>query len=67
MYAAIITLAACSIAFVFFASLSKRPAPVPIQPRSPLSEAERILAMKYARGDLSPEAYERTLAVLRRR
>lgn len=66
MYAAIIAVAASAIAFVVFAAQSERPVRVSNTPRSPFSEAERILAMKYARGDLSAEAYERTLTVLRR-
>lgn len=34
--------------------------------RSPIGEAERILAARYARGDISPNEYQRMLAILRR-
>lgn len=33
---------------------------------TPLDEAERILARRYARGEISAEEYDRMLAVLRR-
>lgn len=35
-------------------------------PLSPLDEAERILASRYARGTIDAEEYDRMLAVLRR-
>lgn len=38
--------------------------PVPI-PRSPLDEAERILARRYARGEITFEEFERMMALLR--
>ena len=41
-------------------------APIPSQPTSPLDEAERIVAHRYARGDITPEEYTRMLAILRR-
>jgi len=35
-------------------------------PTSPLDEAERILAHRYAKGEISPEEYDRMLVILRR-
>lgn len=35
-------------------------------PESPLAEAQRILASRYAQGTVTSEEYERMLAVLRR-
>ena len=35
-------------------------------PLSPLDEAERILASRYARGMITAEEYDRTIAVLHR-
>jgi uncharacterized membrane protein len=35
-------------------------------PRTPLEQAERILAARYARGQLSAQQYQRSVAVLRR-
>lgn len=35
-------------------------------PASPLDEAERILARRYARAEISAEEYSRMLAILRR-
>jgi|GEM_PF-2108771 len=35
-------------------------------PVSPLDEAERILAGRYARGEITPDEFSRMLAVLRR-
>jgi len=34
-------------------------------PRSPLDEAERILAARYARGEITPQEYQRMLTILR--
>jgi len=34
-------------------------------PRSPLDEAERILAARYARGEISPQEYQHMLVILR--
>jgi uncharacterized membrane protein len=39
---------------------------VQTHPTSPLDEAERILAFRYAEGEIAPEEYERMLAILRR-
>jgi len=36
------------------------------RPTSPLDEAERILAHRYAKGEISPEEYDRMLTILRR-
>jgi uncharacterized membrane protein len=36
------------------------------QPTSPLDEAERILAHRYAIGAITPEEYSRMLAILQR-
>lgn len=33
--------------------------------RSPLDEAERILAARYARGEITPREYQRMLSILR--
>jgi len=41
-------------------------APIPTHPSSPLDEAERILAHRYAKGDITPEEYSRMLVILRR-
>ncbi len=38
----------------------------PSRPSSPLDEAERILAMRYARGDIRLDEYQRMLVVLRK-
>lgn len=35
-------------------------------PSSPVDEAERILAKRYARGEISPEQFDRMLVILRR-
>jgi uncharacterized membrane protein len=35
-------------------------------PTSPLDEAERILAHRYAKGEISAEEYDRMLVILRR-
>lgn len=39
---------------------------IPNHPSSPLDEAERILAHRYAKGDITPEEYTRMLVILRR-
>ena len=39
---------------------------IPNRPTSPMDEAERILATRYARGEITPDEYSRMLAVLRR-
>jgi len=38
----------------------------PAHPTSPLDEAERILARRYARAEITAEEYSRMLAILRR-
>ena len=43
-----------------------RAVPARRTPTTPLEQAERILAARYARGQLSAREYERSLAVLRR-
>jgi uncharacterized membrane protein len=35
-------------------------------PTSPLDEAERILAARYAKGEITPDEYSRMLSILRR-
>ena len=40
--------------------------PLPKQPASPLDEAERIVTLRYAKGEITPEEYARMLAILRR-
>ncbi len=40
--------------------------PGPTRPTSPLDEAERILARRYARAEITAEEYGRMLAILRR-
>jgi uncharacterized membrane protein len=42
------------------------PAREPARAVSPFDEAERILSSRYARGQITPEEYERMLTVLRR-
>lgn len=37
-----------------------------LRSRSPIDEAERILAHRYAKGDISAEEYDRMLSILRR-
>lgn len=39
---------------------------LPRHPSSPLDEAERILALRYAKGEITPEEYHRMLVILRR-
>jgi uncharacterized membrane protein len=36
------------------------------RPASPIDEAERVLARRYARGTISADEYDRMMAVLRR-
>jgi uncharacterized membrane protein len=36
------------------------------QPVSPMDEAERILARRYAKGEITPEEYDRMMAILGR-
>lgn len=38
----------------------------PTHPASPLDEAERILARRYAQAEITAEEYSRMLAILRR-
>ncbi len=45
---------------------SATPAAVHSRPTSPLDEAERILAHRYAKGEITAEEYNRMLAILRR-
>lgn len=42
------------------------PAHAPARAVSPFDEAERILSSRYAKGQITPEEYERMLTVLRR-
>jgi uncharacterized membrane protein len=37
-----------------------------VRPKSPVDEAERILAHRYAKGEITAEEYDRMLAILRR-
>lgn len=37
-----------------------------IRSKSPIDEAERILAHRYAKGDITAEEYDRMLSILRR-
>jgi uncharacterized membrane protein len=39
---------------------------IPSVPSSPLDEAERILATRYAKGEITPDEYARMLSILRR-
>ena len=39
---------------------------IPSRPTSPMDEAERILAARYAKGEITPDEYSRMLSVLRR-
>jgi uncharacterized membrane protein len=39
---------------------------LPHRPTSPLDEAERILAFRYAKGEVTRDEYQRMLAILRR-
>jgi uncharacterized membrane protein len=36
------------------------------QPTSPIDEAERILARRYVKGEITPEEYDRMMAILGR-
>ena len=38
----------------------------PVRGSSPLDEAERILARRYARGEITAEEYDRMLVIVRR-
>jgi len=40
--------------------------PLPARHTSPLDEAERILTLRYAKGEITPEEFARMLAILRR-
>lgn len=40
--------------------------PIPHRPTSPMDEAERILATRYAKGEIGPDEYSRMLSILRR-
>lgn len=53
-------------AFFLIGAGSATPAPRRAVGATPLDEAERILAERYARGRIGPEEYQRMLAVLRR-
>ena len=37
-----------------------------VRSKSPIDEAERILAHRYAKGDVTAEEYDRMLSILRR-
>ena len=39
---------------------------IPSHPTSPMDEAERILAARYAKGEITPDEYTRMLIILRR-
>lgn len=39
---------------------------IPSRPVSPLDEAQRILAGRYANGEITPDEYSRMLSILRR-
>jgi len=39
---------------------------IPSNPTSPLDEAERILATRYAKGEITPDEFSRMLSILRR-
>jgi len=39
---------------------------IPSHPTSPMDEAERILATRYAKGEFTPDEYSRMLSILRR-
>ena len=39
---------------------------IPTYPTSPLDEAERILARRYAKGEIAAHEYSRMLVILRR-
>jgi uncharacterized membrane protein len=61
----ILVLAVSAVALILF-RMPTSPAPVPARAVSPFDEAERILSTRYARGQITPEEYERMLTVLRR-
>jgi uncharacterized membrane protein len=42
------------------------PTPARVRATSPVDEAERILAQRYAHGEITPEEYDRMLVILRR-
>ena len=58
-------------AIIAFATLSlmtrdtQVAAAVPSNPSSPILEAERILAGRYAAGEITSESYERMLTIIR--
>ena len=58
------------VAFVIVGQRSGQLAPVHHAPaarsKSPIDEAERILAHRYAKGDITAEEYDRMLSILRR-
>lgn len=41
-------------------------AAIPSHPTSPMDEAERILADRFAKGEFTPDEYSRMLSILRR-
>lgn len=53
-------------AVLLFLSRHARTVAAPIPPTSPLDEAQRILARRYARSEITAEEYGRMLAILRR-
>ena len=63
---ALITVAVAVIAGALAHIRASAVPPVREAPTSPLDSAERILAMRYARGRISLEEYERMTAILRR-
>lgn len=53
------------VAWSFSRSRTQVAHDAPRTPRSPLDEAERILAARYAAGSITPQEYRRMLTILR--
>jgi len=65
-----LVIATAVAASVVYLVLARHTASVPIttagHPTSPLDEAERILARRYAKSEITAEEYSRMLSILRR-
>lgn len=59
-------MASVVVAFIIFKSLERPAEHFPSVGSSPLDHAERILAGRYARREITTDQYRRMLAVLRR-
>lgn len=64
-YGILVVTVVATVLMWFLTRPDARTAHAPSAPRSPFDEAKRILAARYARGDISPQEYRRMLMILR--